>query len=168
MDQNQLRRYNKHMKKSSKQSKKRIETTTPQAMRLVLAGYLLVLLVLQLFTFEQFPELVATAGVGGVYSYIVAIALVVVELMALPYLISMKVPTRLQKLSLVSLILAMVGLSVLEVSAYLSGQTVVFGATFGLPGGSWSLLFMAALWVLAFWGVFGNRLVGEGKKQATA
>ena len=146
-------------------TKQREQVSSLRAVRFLLAGYVLLFLLLQLFTFEKFPALLESAGVAGGWSHGVAIGLVVVELLALPYLLQMKLPGRVRRASLVSGVVAMLTLTVLEVIAFTHEQTVMFGATFGLPGGSWSLLFLAALWTLLAWSVFGGR-GPSGKKKS--
>ena len=66
------------------------EFTNARAARLLLAGYIIILLLLQLFSFDAFPAMLVGIGLDGVWSYIAAIALVVVELLALPFLLQMK------------------------------------------------------------------------------
>ncbi len=132
--------------------------TTDQVARFVLVFYLLVFLLLQLFTFERFPNLLGGIGIMGTWGTVVAISLVTLELLALPYLLSMnRLPKFVKNLSATSVFIALGVLSVLEVLGYMSGQTVMFGATFEMQSGSWSILLMVALWILAFWGVFGRR-----------
>lgn len=140
------------VKKAVKPELQGAETT--QVVRLVLAAFLLFMLLGQLFTFEDFPGLLAS--VGEFWSRTVAILLVVVELLALPVLIDVKVSAKLRKVSLVSVFVALVLLSTLEAVAYLGGASILFGATFNLPCGCWSLTFLAGLWMLAVWGVAKN------------
>lgn len=131
--------------------------TGPQVARFICAAYILVMLVAQLFTFEQFPALIGSIGVAGGLTVVVAITLVVAELLALPHLLSIpRLPGMLKKVSFVSVFVALLGLTILEVTALLAGQTVIFGATFHLPAGSWSLFMLTGLWVLAAWGAIGQ------------
>ena len=46
---------------------------------------------------------------------------------------------------------------------------MIFGATFDLPGGSWSLLFLAGVWILAIWASgFGQGATTAVKSQETS
>ena len=129
---------------------------TVRVVRLVLAAFLLFMLLGQLFTFEDFPSLLV--GVNEVCARAMVIVLVVVELLALPILIGIKMSVALKKVSVVSVFAALLLLNVLEAVAYLGDASMLFGATFDLPCGCWSLTFLAGLWVLAVWGVAANRL----------
>ena len=142
------------IKKAAKPEAHGIETV--RVVRLVLAAFLLFMLLGQLFTFEDFPSLLV--GMNEVCARAVVILLVVFELLALPFLIDMKVSVTLKKVSVVSVFVALVLLSVLEIAAYLGDVSMLFGATFDLPCGSWSLTFLAGLWVLAVWGVMVNKI----------
>lgn len=127
------------------------QISTQNAAKLLLAGYVLVMLLLQLFAFEVFPELLVVAGLISPWSYVGAVALVVLELLALPFLIDLKLPSRLVLASKVSGLLALGLATAFEVLGFINGQTVIFGATFDLPSGSWALFLLAAFWVLMVW-----------------
>ena len=51
-------------------------------------------LLCQLFTFEKFPAVLTSAGIMPYLSLPIAIILVVVELMSLPFLIDMNIPKK--------------------------------------------------------------------------
>ena len=143
------------------------EFTNARAARLLLAGYIIILLLLQLFSFDVFPAMLAGIGLDGVWSYIAAIALVVVELLALPFLLQMKLSKKFLNVSMISGGVALLVLSILEVWAFTAGQSVLFGATFDLPGGSWSILLLLALWLLFAWGAWNEiaSLLGKDKPR---
>ena len=143
------------------------ELTNARAARLLLAGYIIILLLLQLFSFDAFPAMLAGIGLDGVWSYIAAIALVVVELLALPFLLQMKLSKKFLNVSMISGGVALLVLSILEVWAFTTGQSVLFGATFDLPGGSWSILLLLALWLLFAWGAWNEiaSLLGKDKPR---
>ena len=119
--------------KSSKKPKSTNHTTNIASLRLILGGYLVVLLLAQLFAFEKFPSMLESIGLGD-WSTVVAIVLALAQLLALPFLIGLKLPTRLVFASFVSVFVALVLLSVLEVMALISDATILFGATLDLPG----------------------------------
>lgn len=135
----------------AKKKSEPIKTSSSQTARRVLAIYLLVILLLQLFAFEDFPAMLAFLTTSEAVQKSLAIIIVLAELIALPCLIGLKTRNWLQKLGLISTILALVLLTVLEVLAVIDGSTMLFGATFDLPSGTWSLFFLAAMWVLAVW-----------------
>ena len=130
--------------KNSKKPKSTNRTTN------IASGYLVVLLLAQLFAFEKFPSMLESIGLGD-WSTVVAIVLALAQLLALPFLIGLKLPTRLVFASFVSVFVALVLLSVLEVMALISDATILFGATLDLPGGFWSICLLLALWVLYAW-----------------
>lgn len=117
--------------------------------RLIVAGYILVIALSQLFSFDKFPAMLA--GLPGVMAVVCAIVLVVTEVGALPFLLAMDVSARLRKVSAVMGVVALLLLTLLEGVAFCHGVSMIFGATFDLPGGSWSLLFLAGVWILAIW-----------------
>ena len=136
--------------KNSKKPKSTNRTTNIASLRLILGGYLVVLLLAQLFAFEKFPSMLESIGLGD-WSTVVAIVLALAQLLALPFLIGLKLPARLVFASFVSVFVALVLLSVLEVMALISDATILFGATLDLPGGFWSICLLLALWVLYGW-----------------
>ena len=112
--------------------------------RLVLSIFILIMLLTQLFTFENFPGLLVGAGIAPVVSL-----LVVAELAALPYLLKMSASSNVIRVSKVCGFIILAALSVLEGMAAVNNTTsTLFGATANLPGGLWALLFLSALWVL--------------------
>ena len=120
-----------------------------QIIRLIVAGYILVIVLSQLFSFDKFPAMLA--GMPGVMAVVCAIVLVITEIGALPFLLAMDVSVRLRKVSAVMGVVALLLLTLLEGMAFHHGVSMIFGATFDLPGGSWSLLFLAGVWILAIW-----------------
>lgn len=132
--------------------------------RLIVAGYILVIALSQLFSFDKFPAMLA--GLPGVMAVVCAIVLVVAEIGALPFLLAMDVSARLRKASAVMGVVALLLLTLLEGMAFCHGVSMIFGATFDLPGGSWSLLFLAGVWILAIWASgFGQGATTTVKSQ---
>ena len=120
-----------------------------QIIRFIVAGYILVIVLSQLFSFDKFPAMLA--GMPGVMAVVCAVILVVTEVGALPFLLAMDISARLRKVSAVMGVVALLLLTLLEGMAFHHGVSMIFGATFDLPGGSWSLLFLAGVWILAIW-----------------
>ena len=117
--------------------------------RLVLSLFILIMLLTQLFTFENFPGLMVGIGVAPVVSLLAGSLLVVSELAALPYLLKMSASSNVIRVSKVCGFIILAALSVLEVMAAVNNTTsTLFGATANLPGGLWALFLLSALWVL--------------------
>ena len=121
--------------------------------RLVLGLFILIMLLTQLFTFENFPGLLVGVGVGvgvtPVFSLMAGSLLVMAELAALPYLLKMSASSNVIQASKVCGFIILAALSVLEFMAAVNNTTsTLFGATANLPGGLWALFFLLALWVL--------------------
>ena len=129
----------------------RTAPSTITVARRALGAYMLVFLLSQLFSFEKFPELLQSVGFTPVLATIVAILMVCSGLLAMPFLIGVDVRKPVITLSRISCFVALGLLSVVEVMAYMSGSSVLFGATFDVPGGSWSLLLVVSLWILLVW-----------------
>lgn len=141
-------------KKISRGRQSRSQTaTSSQVARMVLGAFILLMMLSQLFAFEKFPQVIGGIGFATVWASVCAIALVIIELMSLPFLLSVEVSRNVQRISKICVFIALVGLTILEVIAFGAGQSILFGALFDLPGGTWSLLLLTALWVLAAWGV---------------
>lgn len=138
-----------------------------QIVRRIIAGYILVIVLSQLFSFDKFPSMLA--GLPGMLAAVCAIVLVVTEVGALPFLLAMDVSARLRKVSAVMGVVALLLLTLLESMAFCHGVSMIFGATFDLPGGSWSLLFLAGVWILAIWASgFGQGATTAVKSQETS
>ena len=117
--------------------------------RLVLSLFILIMLLAQLFTFENLPGLLVGAGVAPVVSLLAGSLLVVAELAALPYLLKMSASSNVIRVSKVCGFIILAALSVLESMAAVNNTTsTLFGATANLPGGLWALFLLSALWVL--------------------
>ncbi|MEO5949758.1 MAG: hypothetical protein ABIP74_05115 [Candidatus Saccharimonas sp.] len=109
------------------------------------------LAILQLFTFEDFSSVTAGFGLpgGAVTAVMVALALPIAEIAALPYLLSMRPPRHLYQLSRAFVLIA-AGLWVCIVLwTNITGNNAtnlgLFGATLDTPNQWWSLAFVALL-----------------------
>lgn len=119
--------------------------------KLLLASWLLFILLCQLFSFEKFPQLLQSSGANSLGAFLLAALLVGAELISLPYLIDLRTTTRLIRLSRASGFLALGLLTILELLAYSSSTSIIYGATFDIPAGSWAFCFLAGLWILIIW-----------------
>lgn len=111
------------------------------------------LLVLQLFTYEKFYGVVASMSLPGgeVVWRMVAILLPVAELLAIPYLLSMRLPNWLSEVSRVAIVTAPAIWLLISLWQNLSGQstqmnTGLLGATVASHVGWWFTGF-ALLWL---------------------
>ena len=98
----------------------------------LITGVLVILLLLcQLFTFEKFPTELDAIFKNYNTSVAVAILLVLFELWSIPYLLGMKLPTKILFVSRLAVKVSLVGLVFLESWTVLNGgQSILFGATF--------------------------------------
>lgn len=115
-------------------------------LRLVAAFLVLCMTLCQLFTFERFPDMVVAAGVAPGIATFIAIVIVVLEVLALPWLIGMRVVYWVRAMSMVAAVAALSTVTILELMAYCHGVTIVLGATLAIPSGPWSLLYLAVIW----------------------
>lgn len=128
----------------------------PAFFRAFILGMMYVgLVVTQLFTFEKFTDVVAGFGLPGgrITAVIVAVAVPLVEIIALPYLISMKLSGRVRAITRVATVVApslwlvlALWMNVFPESSRLNSG--LFGATIPTVVGIWVILF-AALWLWA-------------------
>lgn len=106
---------------------------------------------LQLFTFEDFGEVTGGFGLpGGHISAVVLMFLLpVAQIAALPYLLSMKLPSSLRAGSRVSVLIAAALWVVVALWTNATGNNAgslgIFGATLYTPNYWWSVLFVALL-----------------------
>ena len=123
-----------------------------------LAFVYVTLAILQLFTFESFVEVTLGFGFPGgrVVAIIIALLLPIAEILALPYLISMKVPHRVYQISRVSVLVAAGLWLVIALWTNISGNNGdnlgIFGATLYTANQWWSVGFVAlvswAAWLI--------------------
>jgi hypothetical protein len=116
-----------------------------------LAAVYTVLLLSQLFTFEDFRGVTNGFGLpgGGITASVLAFALPVVQAMALPYLLSMKLSRRLHAVSRACTLLAPALWLAIALWTNLSGNNLtslgIFGATLYTPNEWWSILMLALM-----------------------
>ncbi len=128
----------------------------PAFFRAFILGMMYVgLIVTQLFTFEKFTDVVAGFGLPGDRVVAVAVAVLIpfVEIVALPYLVSMKLSERVRAVTRVASLVApslwlvlAIWMNVFPGASRLNSG--LFGATIPTVVGIWVILF-AALWLWA-------------------
>lgn len=127
---------------------------------LLLAVFLVMMIVAQLFTFEKFPDLLADSWLpgGDAWMPIYAGVIVALEVLALPFLLSMKLSKAMRAMSMVFGWLVVLAWLVISVGSVVDGhiaESGLLGATAPLPTGWWSVSFCAGLAVLAIWAAWG-------------
>lgn len=125
----------------------------PQYFRALVLGVLFVaLIVLQLFSYEKFYDIVFAFGLPGgeVIAFIVAALLPILEVSALPFLFSMKVAKRTRraaKWSMIAVVVLWLGISIwTNIKGYTDIETGLMGATLPTMNGVWFVAF-CALWL---------------------
>ena len=132
------------------------KTNDASKIALVYAGVLIVMTVAQLFSFEKFIPLLDDFGVSG---YVVATLLVVCGVLALPFLLRMKLSIGFRWVSMVAgwVVAAMwVFLTILvNVGDFVVPNVGLLGASITLLPGWWAVFVALALCVLAAWASWG-------------
>jgi hypothetical protein len=114
----------------------------------------LLLLITQLFTYEDFPAVIRTWSMPGGEPMVVFLAVILplAELVSLPYLVSMNISPRILSLSRYATLT--VGALWVIISLWLTISTAVaesglFGATISIPAGLWMLGYAVFLLITA-------------------
>ncbi len=121
------------------------------------AGLLVIFAVAQLFTFEEFVPLINQYGlVGGeVFSRLVASVLVSAEVLALPFLLGLRVSSLMRWFSLglaIAVPIIWLGLALVANITRVSLVNVGYlGTKVHLVSGAWTIFFSLALLILAVW-----------------
>lgn len=116
---------------------------------LLLAATLLVTVLMQLFAFEKFPGLLQFAGFTEVTAVVLAVALVYMEVLALPWLIGLRARSSVLRLSFCCLIMALQLLTVLVVFADTRGVSILFSVL------SRQSSMIDFVWLALLWALFG-------------
>jgi len=137
------------------------KTKNVRSVSIALAVILVVMVVAQLFTFEKFPDVIASMWLpgGDASDYIYAAIIVCLEVLALPFLLAMRLSLAMRCMSMVSgwLVVAFWLLVSLweNLTINIIGNGGFLGATVSLPVGWWSVFFGVALAILAGWASWG-------------
>lgn len=124
---------------------------------LFLAGLLVIMAVSQLFTFEDFPAVIAQMNLpgGDAYAPIRAALIVTLEIAALPFLLSMQLSPAARVVSMLSgwaAIIAWLAASIwTNIMAEDAVNSGLLGATIPLASEWWAVIFSLALGVMAAW-----------------
>lgn len=128
---------------------------------LALAGLLIIMVVAQLFTFEDFPDVIANMwlpGGEGLASVIAAV-IVIMEVFALPFLLGMRLSAAMRTASMVLGWMVIVTWTAISLwqngSVNIIGNAGILGDTVPLPVGWWSVFVFVAIGVLMAWANWG-------------
>ena len=117
--------------------------------KLITGLLIMVPLLCQLFTFEKFSAVLTSAGIPSSLSLLIAIILVVVELMSLPFLIDMDISKKAILVSRVAGFLSLGIMTVISFLAFANGYgTVIFGATIKNVNNVAAIFLVCVTWAL--------------------
>ncbi len=117
--------------------------------KLITGLLIMVSLLCQLFTFEKFSAVITSAGISSSLSLSIAIILVVVELMSLPFLIDMNMSKRITLTSRMAGFLSLGIMTVISFLAFVNGHAVViFGATIKNVNSVAAIFLVFMMWIL--------------------
>lgn len=110
---------------------------------------IIVPLLCQLFTFEKFSAVITYAGIPSSLSLSIAIILVVVELVSLPFLIDMNISKKAILVSRVAGFLSLGIMTVISFLAFVNGYVaVIFGATIKNVNNVAAIFLVFMMWAL--------------------
>ncbi len=110
---------------------------------------IMVPLLCQLFTFEKFSAVLISAGIMPYLSLPIAITLVIVELVSLPFLIDMNMTKRITLTSRVAGFLSLGIMTVISFLAFANGHAaVIFGATIKNVNNVAAIFLVFMMWIL--------------------
>jgi hypothetical protein len=137
------------------------KTKNIQSVSLLAASIIAVMTIAQLFTFENFPAVIANLWLpgGDATARLIAAVLVIAEVLALPFLLAMRLSPLFRIVSmyvgwLVALIWIFISFGENMMVGSISNNGM-FGATIPLPVGWWNVFFSLALGVLVLWASWG-------------
>lgn len=117
--------------------------------KLTTSVLVILLLLCQLFTFEKFPAILLAVGVNSSMSLAVMVALVITELVSLPFLIGMEISRLAILVSRVAGFISLGAMTMISVMAVMNGApSVIFGATLKNVSGLVGVLMLAIMCAL--------------------
>ena len=117
--------------------------------KLITGLLIMVPLLCQLFTFEKFSAVLTSAGIPSSLSLPIAIILVIVELVSLPFLINMNMPKRITLTSRMAGFLSLGIMTVISFLAFVNGYAaVIFGATIKNVDNVAAIFLVFMMWIL--------------------
>lgn len=136
----------------------RLKTKNIRAISLFLGAALATMALLQLFTFEQYPERLMSVGILPAMASLLATFIVVAEVLALPFVLRLQLSPAFRMVSMVAgwvVALKLLTLAIIENFTAPAGHDAVFGATLSLPVGGWTVCMTLALCILVAWTSWG-------------
>lgn len=137
------------------------KTKNVSSVAIIYAVIIVVFVVAQLFTFEEFVALVESYGLPGgvVFARFLAAYLVTVEVFALPFLLRMRVSTAMRVVSMICgwlVALIWFGISLwLVISTNTVGNIGFVGSVVALTPGWWAVFISIAPGTLSIWASWG-------------
>lgn len=120
-----------------------------KVVKLITGLLIMVSLLCQLFTFEKFSAVITSAGITPYLSLPIAIILVVVELMSLPFLIDMDMSKRITLTSRMAGFLSLGIMTVISFLTFMNGYVaVIFGATIKNVNNVAAIFLVFVMWTL--------------------
>lgn len=120
-----------------------------KVVKLITGLLIMVPLLCQLFTFEKFSAVLTSAGIPSSSSLPIAILLVIVELVSLPFLIDMNMPKRITLTSRMAGFLSLGIMTVISFLAFMNGYAaVIFGATIKNVNNVAAIFLVFMMWIL--------------------
>ena len=117
--------------------------------KLILGVLIIFLLLCQLFTFEKSPEILSGAGINSSMSLVVMMALVITELVSLPFLIGMEISRLVVLISRAAGFIGLGAMTIINVMAVMNGApAVIFGATLKNVNGLVGAMVLIIMWAL--------------------
>jgi hypothetical protein len=136
----------------------RVKTKNIQSISILYASTLVLVALLQLFHFEEFPGRLEDVGITSSLAPLLATFIVVAEVLALPFALRMHLSPAFRIVSMVVgwlVCIKLLAVAIIENVASPGGYDAVFGATLPLPIGGWTICATLALCVLAGWTAWG-------------
>lgn len=146
------------------------KTDTVRQVSLFLAVIIILMAVTQLFSFEDFPDVLTTLSLpgGDLFSKVWAAGIVTLEVAAIPFLFSMVLSPVARVISMlsgwvVSMGWILISLWIMTIKGL--ANVGILGATVSVPSGWWMVFFCIGLAVLMAWSSWGMWPVGVGRKK---
>ena len=138
------------------------KTAAAERVALTVAAVFVLMAVTQLFSFEDFPEVIYDIwlpGIGRAGSVVAASLLVIGEVLAIPFLLRMRLSPAMRAVSMVAgwlvVLFWLVALAWQNVTPSALTNAGLFGATLALPVGWWAVFYMAGVATLVAWAAWG-------------
>lgn len=136
----------------------RLKTKNIQSISILYASALVLLALLQLFHFEEFPGRLEDTGIASGFAPLLATFIVVAEVLALPFALRVHLSPAFRIVSMMVgwlVCVKLLAVAIIENVTSPGGYDAVFGTTLPFPIGGWAICATLALCVLAGWTAWG-------------